>query len=81
MQLSFDHPLVVQTNEVLRTVSENLRVTGLGREGVVSVLFVSIPVKGNSEVIHKLEDIGWRKGLKRKKGRKFYQEMKLFPEE
>lgn len=78
MQSIFDHPFVVQTNEELKTVSENLRVTGLGGNyGSISVLFLSIPVKGNSKVIHRLEDMGWHKGLKRKRGGIFYQEMKL----
>ena len=56
-----------EINQCLRQVDKNLRVHSFRRkEGRISGVSVTFPLKGNKRIINKLESMGWKKAHRRK---------------
>lgn len=63
----YENPIVMNMDKQVKKISEDLSITRVGScNGKVYDVGLTIPIKGNKEIIEKLEEIGFYKEIKEK---------------
>lgn len=67
MEKVFQSDIVKNANKELKAISDNLTVQNVSSAGgKIQSISISVPIKGNKDIISSLETLGWKKGRREK---------------